>query len=345
MNKKTLFIAIQIFLVIIVIIVPNNLAENQNLGLVESNSYRLFDFKTATEVSVDTDFSKPVSLNSSHKVNVSVSFKFELPQFFPKILIGTKIGNWVIFRDINHNMTADIKLNIEKIPEWCDAELEKEILTINNFTTDIKTIKTKLYINISENAPALEKGKIELSAKFETESNWGLLPSSNQVNFTIYPEYIGLINAEFDLPKNTTKLLLSTEKNTTLLPVNITNIGNGESIITIKIKEIQQNWNVSIETTEITLQPGKTSKININITTPKIIERQTMNLTLEITSKSNSSIDIDEKYLQGQTLELNSLELIKEDATEKTDFILITIALIVLLAFLIIIVFFLTKKK
>lgn len=345
MNQKTFFIKIIIFIIILAIIAPKNLAENQNSELFESNSYKIFEFKTTTKISLDNDFSKPVSLNSSHSIDVIISFKFELPQFFPRILLGTKIGNWVIFRDRNHKMTVDIKLNLEKTPEWCDAEIENKIITINNITTDTKTVKTKLNIKINNDAPALEKVTIALSAKFESESNWSLVPSEDTINFTIIPEYVGLINTEFDLPKNTTKLVISTDKNTTLLPVNITNIGNGESIITIKIKDIQQNWNVSIDTPKITLIPGESDKINVNITTPQIKEKQIMNLTLEITSKSTSETEIDETYLQGQTLELTGLKLIKEDTTEKIDFTIITLGLIVILLSSIIITFFFTKKK
>jgi hypothetical protein len=345
MNQKTFFIKIIIFITILTIIAPKNLAENQYLELYELNNFKIFEFKTTTKISLDNDFTKPVSLNSSHSIDVTISFKFELPQFFPRILLGTKIGNWVIFRDRNHNMTVDIKLNLEKKPEWCDAEIENKIITINNITTDTKTVKTKLKIKINNDAPALEKETITLSAKFESESNWGLTPSEDIISFTITPEYVGLINAEFDLPKNTTELVISTDKNTTLLPVNITNIGNGESIITITIKDIQQNWNISIDTPEITLIPSESNKINVNITTPQSKERQIMNLTLEITSKSTSETEIDETYLQGQTLELTGLKLIKDDTTEKIDFTTITLGLIVILLSLIIITFFFKKKK
>ena len=345
MNKKPLFITIQIFILIVVVISPQILAENQLSELEESNGLRIFEFKTTTKISLDNDFSKPLSLNSTHSVDVTLSFKFELPQFFPKLLLGTKIGKWVIFRDQNNNMTVDIKLNLEKIPEWCNAELKNKTITIDNITTEAKIMKTKLNIKIKNDAPALEKETIELSAKFESDSSWGLTQSEDKINFTILPEYIGLINAEFNLPKNTTELVLSPDKNSTLLTVNITNIGNGESNITIKIKEIQQNWNISIDTPETTLLPGKTDKINVNITTPQTKERQTMNLTLEITSKSTSETDIDETYLQGQTLELSGLKLIKEETTEKIDFTIITLGLIVILVSLIIILFFFKKKK
>ena len=158
------------------------------------------------------------------------------------------------------------------------------------------------------------------------------------------PEYIGLIKAEFDLPNNTTELFISTDKNMTILPINITNIGNGESIISIKIKEIQQNWNISIDKSEIILLPGNTDKINVNITAPKNKERQTMNLTLEITSKSTSKTDVDEKYLQGVTIELSGLKLIKEETTEKVDFTLIISGLILILIILIIFYFFKKRK-
>jgi|GEM_PF-1746309 len=345
MTKKTLLITIQILILIVAVISPQILAENQLLKIEESNGLRIFKFKTTTEILLDNNFSKPVSLNSSHSVNVTISFKFELPQFFPKLLLGTKIGNWVIFRDQNHNSTVDIKLNLEKIPQWCKAELENKTITIDNITTEVKTMITKLNIKINNDAPALEKETIELSAKFESQTNWGLTTSQDIINLTIIPEYIGLINAEFDLPKNTTELVLSQDKNTTLLPVNITNIGNGESKITIKIKEIQQNWNVSIDTPEIILLPGKTDKININITTPQIKEKLTMNLTLEITSKSTSETEIDEIYLQGQTLNLTGLKIIKEEATQPIDFTIITLGLIVILVSLITIVFIFKKKK
>ena len=344
MKNKTLFITIQIFMLVAIIISPEILAENQLYNLEETNSLRIFKFDTITEISLYNELDKPVSLNTSYIVNLIISFKFKLPQFFPQLLLGTKLGNWIIFRDINHNMTANINLNLEKIPEWCEAEIENKTITIENITTEVKTKKTILNLKIKNDAPALEKEIVELSAKFESRSNWGLTLSEDKINFTILPKYIGLINAEFDLPNNTTELFISTDKNMTLLPINITNIGNGESIITIKIKEIQQNWNISIDKPEIILLPGNTDKINVNITTPKNKERQTMNLTLEITSKSTSKTDVDEKYLQGVTLELSGLKLIKEETTEKIDFTLVIIGLILILTILIIFYFFKKRK-
>ncbi len=345
MNKKLLFIKIQIFILIVVIISPQIFAENDLLELEESNSFRILEFKTTTKISIDNQFTKPLSLNTSNSANITVSFKFELPKFFPNILLGTKIGKWIIFRDQKHNTTIDILLNLEKKPEWCDVEIEDKTITIDNITTVPKTKTTKVNIKIKNDAPALDKEKIELSAKFESNPNWGLTLSEDKINFTILPEYIGLINAEFYLPKNTTEIILSQNKNTTLIPVNLTNIGNGESIITIKIKEIQQNWNISIDTPEIIILPDETETININITTPKTKEKQTTNLTLEITSKSTSKIDIDEKYLQGQTIELTRLKLIKEESTAKIDFTITILGLIVILISMIIILFFFKKKK
>ncbi len=346
MNKKALFITIQILILITVAISPKILAENQLFKLGDSDGLRIFEFNTTTELTLDkiSDFDKPVALNSSHSVDVIVSFKFELPQFFPKILLGTKVGNWVIFRDRNHSMTVDIELNLEKIPEWCDAKLENTTITIDNITTEAKTITTQLNIKIDKDAPALEKETIEISAKFTPDSNWGLKSSEDNISFTILPEYVGSITAEFDLPENTTEIILSPDKNTTI-PVIITNTGNGESIIQIELKEPQKDWNISIETPEITLEKGQTKKVNINISTPQTKEKQTMNLTLDITSKSTSETEVAEKYLQGQPVELLVLKLVKEDTNEQIDFTTLTIGLIVILVSLIIIVLFFKKKK
>lgn len=347
MNKKTLFITLQIFILITSVISPKIVAGNQVSILNQSNGFRIYNFNTTIELSLEkiSNFDKPVSLNSSYSIDVSVSFKFELPRFFPKFLLGTKIGNWVIFRDKNHNMTVDIALNLEKIPEWCNAELEDTKIMIDNITTEAKTITTQLNIEINNDAPALEEGTIEISAKFTPESNWGLMSSEDKINFTITPAYVGSITAEFDLPDNTTELILSPDENTTLLPVRITNTGNGESIITIKLKDTQENWNISIDTPEIIIAKGKTEQVNVNITTPQTKERQQMNLTLEIISKSTSETEREEGYLKGQTIELKGLTIIKEEIVEEIDFTTITLGLIILLVSLIIIAFFFKKKK
>jgi len=238
-------------------------------------------------------------------------------------------------------MTVDIELNLEKIPEWCDAKLENTTITIDNITTETKTMTTKINIIIDKDAPALEEKTIELSAKFTPDSNWGLKSSEDNINFTILTEYVGSITAEYDLPKNTTEIILSPDKNTTI-PVIITNTGNGESIIKIELNEQQKDWNISIETPEITLEKGQTKKVNINISTPQTKEKQTMNLTLEITSESTSE---KEEYSQGQTIELSGLTIIKEDTNEQIDLTTITLGLIVILVSLIIIVLFFKKKK
>jgi hypothetical protein len=345
MNKKALFIAIQIFILIAAVISPKIVAENQISILDQSNGFRIYNFNTTTEIGEISDFNEPVSLNSSHPVDVSVSFKFELPQFFPKLLLGTKIGNWVMFRDKNHNMTVDIELKLENKPEWCTAELENTTITIDNITTDAKTVKTKLNIKIKDDAPALEKETIEIVAKFTPESNSGLRASEDKINFTLMPEYKGSITAEFDLPKNTTEIILSPKENNTLIPVVIKNTGNGESIITVELKNLEENWKITVDTPEITLAKGQTDEVYVNITTPQTKERKTMNLTLEITSKSTSETTDKQEYLQGQKIETLPITIIKEEIVEEMDFTTIILGLIVILISLIIIAFFFKKKK
>jgi hypothetical protein len=348
MNKKILFITIQIIIVLLTAAIsPGVIASNQMSNQEQSSGLRIYRFNTTTELSLGkiSNFSEPVSLNSSHSVDIYVSFNLETPHFFPKILIGTKLGNWIMFRDRNHRMAVDIELSLEKTPEWFEAELEDTKITIENITTETKTFETRINIKIDKDAPSLEKEIIELSAKFLPEKNWGFMASEDKINFTIIPEYIGSITAEFDLPENTTELILSTEQNMTILPVIIKNTGNGESIITIKIKDITENWNITLDAAEIILAKGQTQEVNVNIATPQTKQRQTTNLTVEISSKSTSETDIDKIYLQGQTIELSYIKLIKEDTTEKINFTTITLALIILLIFLAAIVFFFKKKK
>ena len=343
MNKKTIFITFILLVLISAIFYPQISAKNK---LADQTGFRIYDFETVTELTLGdiSQFESPAQLNQTYSVDVTVGFSYELPTYYPKLIYGTKIEKWIMFRDPNHEMSVEIKLNVVEKPDWCEIQILDNV-TIEGISTDKKEVTTKINITLNEDAEALQKELIKINAEFIPEANWGLLGSSAAKNFTLISEYIGEIQASFVLDdENTTEQILPPNSHT-LLPISITNNYNGETQVDISVlMGDDEDWNISIEPSEsIILARDETTVINLNITPPDSKKMHAKKLEVTINSKSTSALNIDEEYLQGDTIKLTGLELIKEKEEEPTDIttLLMIIAVIIIVLF---IVTFLFKK-
>ena len=233
MNKKNFLVPI--ILIIIGAIIPQTTATDiQSIDIFDN--FRLIKTNSTTEISVDQTNvpspSVPVDLNETLYINVNVGLKGELPLLFPELLIGTKIGKWIIFRDENQNSTVNVNLSVTS-PIWCTAELEKEIIEVDLFSDSKKS--TKLMVTIKETALALQEGQIKIKAEFSPPGNekWMFKSSENETSFKIISKYSGNIKATIEPLEKVNKFIVKPNVNTTL-PLNITNNFNGETKIHLR---------------------------------------------------------------------------------------------------------------
>ena len=285
-----------------------------------------------------------MDLNETLYINVNVGLKGELPLLFPELLIGTKIGKWIIFRDENQNSTVNVNLSVTS-PIWCTAELEKEIIEVDLFSDSKKS--TKLMVTIKETASALQEGQIKLKAEFSPPENWMFEPSEAETNFTIISKYSGNITATIEPLEKVDKFIIKPNVNTTL-PLNITNNFNGDTKVTIDFDNDnpELNWSISLSQDEITILKGETKTVNIIIKPLSSKEMQELKGNFTLTPKSTVDINIVDEYLKGNSIKVSTGPIIEKSTEEKFEINTnMLILLIVVIVILVIIVLIIRRKK
>jgi hypothetical protein len=284
-----------------------------------------------------------MDLNKTIEIDVNVKLTGELPPLFPNFLIGTKIGNWIMFRDPNQDSMVNITLSVTS-PDWCTAELQNETIKIDLFSNSEKT--TKLQVTITETAPALIEGEIEITAKFSPPDNWMFNPSEDSVNFSIIPRYVGSLDATIEPLEGLDEFIVPPDENTTL-PLNITNNYNGETKVTINFEEsgAEKKWNISLDQAEIIIPKGETKTVYITIRPPSIDKLQRINGTITLTPETTIDIDVAEEYLSGESFEILTGPIVKEEEDEFEVDTNLLILLVVVIVILIIIGLIIRRKR
>ena len=343
-SKRILLISIAIIILIGASSFQTSASGTKMTGIFDN--IRILKSNSTIEVSLDVaDIpSNPIDLNKTIEVDVDVKLTGELPKFFPKLFINTKIGNWIIFRDKNQNSTVNVTLSVAS-PDWCTAKLEHESIEIDLLSNSKKS--TKLYVTIKESALALQEGEIELKADFSPPENWMFGPSKDTTNFTIVSKYVGNITAVIEPLDGVDSFIVKPNVNTTL-PLNITNNFNGETKVTIDFDNDSSdlNWNVSLDQDEILIPKDDTKTVNIIIKPPSSKKMQEITGTFILKPKSTVDIKVADEYLAGESIEISTGPIVKEKIEEEfeIDTTMLAIILLIIILVIIVIIVFLKRK-
>ena len=338
MNKKYSIIVLIAFL-IVPFIVPQGCAENSTNATL-TQELRLIEFETTTEITLKNETlpENPMNPGQTKKdIEATIQFKFERPWYFPKFLLGTKIGKWVIFRDGNYDMSVNISLSVAEKPEWCDVELPKQV-TIEDIGTEFKEALIKFNVTVNETVLAFQEDDIKIQATFTPEDAWGLKPSDSKDNFTIISNYIPKIEARFNISENTKTIKLKRGKTTTL-PLIITNMGNGPTIVQIEPSNVDFDWNVTIEQNNVTLEIGQSKIVNINVTVSSDRDGESQNLSFWLTPRSS-----EDQTIVGKPIKVTSVVLSKEFKNWWEDIIPYIIYIVILVIIAIIVIWIILRK-
>lgn len=345
MNLKTTLMILTCLIIVSTMIVPQTVVSNAENSNVMDN-FRLINFNTETVVEIDKKDipdETPLTLNETINLDLVVKFKFEKPWFIPTFLLNTGIGKWILFRDKNANMTVNLSLSVES-PDWVDAELGQQQINFD-LNTEFQENQVKLSLTPSKNAPALQKTDIKIKASFTPIETWGLIESDNESSFNITAEYEPLIKHDFAV-NLTDSTVLITPGEINLIPLNLSNQGNGElTKISLNVTNVTQDkgWNISFEPASVNVENDEIKSVVLKVYAPKNFDRETIELTF--TPELISDADItEEQYLKpgSKTIEITlendgSLKT-EENGLLELDNLLIAIIFLIILAIAIIII-------
>ena len=318
MNKKIPIVCLLISILIFMTFTPATAAQP---------TFRIFRFETKTDVELSNTslFDDPVPAGTNVEIDVEIKFKFEKPALFPSFLLESKLGNWIMFRDRNQNMTTAIELAVES-PDFCTAKLESSKILIQNFSTDFNDpVTTKLNITVKEDALALQTGKIIVKANFTPGEKWSLNESGDVAEFSVTTAFESDISAQVE---NTT--IKITPQKSTFIPIELKNDGNDKVLIDLKIENVPKNWSLSFAEDLVEIAAGKSKTVELNVTSIKNFNNET--ISLKFTPKLSS-----DNTQSGKTISLSLL--IENDGSLEEDGLEIDITLLIILLTIILVVF------
>jgi len=297
----------------------------------------------------DTKFEQPISPNETNNVNINVKYKINIGDFAKWFFFKRRIGRMVLFGlpYIFKFLTlpkAVINLSIIEKPSWCEAKLSTDSLEFP-FNNKFEENNVELSFSINDTAPALKKNNIIIEAVFIYQGNGSLTNAYNTTTISFRPVY----KSELEIDNIDTQLISPLKE--TIIPISITNLGNGETIADIELEgDTPIDWNISFDPKSaiIPINKGDNIKlINLIVTSPKDFENE--NINIKVTAKSVPVEGVNETYLQGKTYSI-SLNLINDGSLKEEEFkidttLLIGIITIIVIVIIIIAIIILRRKK
>ncbi len=326
MSKKFVIIVLLALFLVATILSSTVLAN-------EEQSTRLIwvDAEIALDASASLD--APLASGTTKSIDLTIKFKLNLGDFATRLLFNRRIGRLILFRSLDKAIpSATIDLTAE-CPEWCTATIEPTNITVaidNQFNEAEATVK----LTINGTAPALGEEDVTITASF-SNANWGIRAITNSTTISFMPAY------ESNISVNVTEKIAIPPLNETAIPINITNNGNGQSIVNISLTTTAQHLNYSLSSTELTLAEGKTQTITLFVT-PTKKDFSNLSLAFTVTPRSTSDASVDDKYLEGKPVSFtmilaNDGSLDDEGGIPGFELALLAVALIVLVVGFIII--------
>jgi hypothetical protein len=297
-------------------------------------------FTPEIEFDIDSEIKEPISPSESKDIKFKVKFKLNLGSIAKPFFFNRRIGRAVMFgftyffKLLNKLPKANLTLSVEA-PDGCQAELEKEEVTLD-YNNEFEEAEVKLTITIDEDVTALQKMDAIIKVDYPSQGRIGAF--SNQTNISFMPEYVSNLSVEID-----SELTIPPLKES-MIPINITNNGNGESSISISIKTFnQENWNITFDLDEIKIGVGQTKSAMMYVKPPK--EFDVVPLTLTFTPTSTVE-DVDDSYRQGISVD-SSITFYNDGSLKEDEGLDLTMVLIIAFVIFIVIVLiaYILKKR
>jgi len=340
MNKKTMIV------LILSTLLTATLSSNFALATeIQNEPMALAIPIVSPEININaSQIDEPLASSVTKQIDVTVKFRLNIGKLTKWFFFNRRIGRLLLFgpkyafKFLTKTLPqATIGLSTIQQPDWCTATIDPTNITLG-ISNEFQEAEAKLKVVINnKTAPALEPGDIKIKAEFKGLG--GIKASSNEISISIIPAYMSEIAYDFE------KEINISSTNETTIPINITNNGNGETIVKVEIENISENWNISIDQENITIPINETKQVKLTTTPDKDFKNATIKIKLT-TKSAYSGTDIDEKYLQGETVSFNialvNTQVQEEEKLPLFEILIIGIVIIILVS---LIAMILVRKK
>lgn len=291
----------------------------------------------------DTEIEEPIKPSESKVISFKVKYRLDVGFLGKCFYLNRRIGRVLafgflkgyFFKFIGPKPSAKLNLSVDvNDQDWCQAELDKYEVEFK-YDNVYQEADVKLTFSLEKNAPALQKTEIKIIADF-LGSEGSIEAISNSTNISFMPSYVSNISIQAD-----TNFTISPLKET-MIPINISNYGNGESRVRLTGFE-KENWSITPNLENITLGIQESQQMMIGIIPPKKFDNETITFTFEPFSTVES---VNSSYRQGESVDFiitfyNDGSLKEDGDIDITIIIIIAFVVIIIL----IIIFLIFRKK
>ena len=165
------------------------------------------------------------------------------------------------------NQPVIVRLSVIDIPDWCTATISQKTVSviIPRDENTYYTAWTHFAISVDDNAPAFEFFPVTIQATIDSlDGLFGFIPimqgTTEIVNVTFTIAYKPLL--KFDLPEG--DIIETPPFFPVHLPIDITNLGNGKTIVQNEVVSYPDGWTVSLPA-QIVLGVDEYEEISLSI--------------------------------------------------------------------------------
>ncbi|MCK4365132.1 MAG: hypothetical protein KAW45_03710 [Thermoplasmatales archaeon] len=244
------------------------------------------------------------------------------------------------------NKDVQVDLTIIDKPEWSEATITPPIVLVDivSSASEVTPGRANLVVSVNENAPAFTQGKVVIQATCPAiKGLFGIVTKvtgcnlTSEVPFTV--GYLPAISIKYDFIYKEVPPL-----NVTSIPVNITNLGNGRTEVTIEVENESGNYSVNYLKSIVLESPisGKENKKQVEIRI-----RPYKNFSMEAIKISFTPHYLWDPDLKGKTYD--TIVTLKNDGSYKEEVeefeINYTLLIVVIVVIILVLIFAIILKK
>ncbi|KYK29294.1 hypothetical protein AYK20_05710 [Thermoplasmatales archaeon SG8-52-1] len=239
-----------------------------------------------------------------------------------------------LFYQFHKNKQVNIKLEIVDHSSWCTPTLFNDVITTKVGEAGETGLQAILNLRLDIDAPAYASGFVEVKV---TVPKVGMIDGySNTFTLEFTPAYVPLIKSK--LPEGYHYII--TPYNETVIPIEITNLGNGITKVRAEIVNASERWNLSIS--DVYLDIGITATTYLKVTADHNFENES--ITIGFTPQRAQGTEVGTIQFVDLFFE-NDGSYKKVEKGLEIDITLLLILIIILLIIIIIVTTFKNRLK
>ena len=341
MNKKTALISSGFLLC--VILISSSVSAASPFDAITDPIKKALELESEIEIYVDEKLSTDgiiIAPETYKNVTVNVRYRLNVKPFVSKLLLESKIGKLLFFKNVDAN--PEMKINIKAITSdpWNCNVIGGEKTVKLNMSNEFQETSVNFKISVDPNDEPLKNVDIAFTA-----SNSPGDLNIQRVEDTATAKVIYGGKVEISVFGFSLDLIKPGEES--VAPMTVKNWGNIDTIVDVELENTPETWDVDFNSSSFNLEPLSSKTIQVKMK-PKSISCKDETARLKFSPRANVDLDFtddsfygEEQYVKIELLGTN-IDDIKTNTQDTPGFDIASFAIAAMIVSLILV---LSRKK